>query len=455
MTCGSLSEGLELHFLESGVRIQPIEGQISEKIREYKTATFEVTQEAGLVIKNNALEAEPVEIKIGGNKAHRMYFPANAVTMRHDLQRDDIAVVELHDALNVFERGIISKKWNAATLTTVVNHMMEHRDDPYEVITGVRFTDDDLKNQMSAKLQDTLNVTGTSDPLDSLESAYEFLEFSADNMVASFDFQDANLLNAFIKVIDTFEVDAWVNFEGVLLIGTYPAWGEVIGILEKSDLPKLANYTITESSAQTEKVVVEGPFRGTEDGFIDDAIFSALDAAGGGAADEIITSLNVKAVAERTDISGKTVSLDFKNIESMAAAENAAGRGLVGRTMDEVSGTIEFDGYVHPASEQETLSKLSIGDYIVVDSIVPNECETKSIEFRGGTFLTQHVTQRFNSREGWRVICEVSETVTPDITNLRSWLYDPRTGERYEEDPIYGEEFDLIEAIQSLSSEVE
>lgn len=399
--------------MESGVRIQPLEGQVTERRREFQVGQFELSQEAGLIVQQNALEAEPIHVKVGGNVAYRMYMPEDGLEFRHDLNRDTIAHIQLNDALYVLERGVISKSWPGISFRDAIDYVISHRDDPNDVITGVRILDDGIKEAMEGKLLTSINsgfATG-----DKVDVVYDSLRIGFSEPVASFDFQNITPLRALNRITGAAEIDAWVDPEGTLLIGLQEGWGEVIEVLDTNELQKLANYTVTEASSNTKRLTVTGAW--TE------------SAAG--------TDAQIQAVATRNDVdTGANREAETKPIESMASMERIATIALIKKSMEEVAGTIEFDGFLMSNDQKKAAARMRVGDHIVVDGSIPNRCEGYGVEFNGGHFNVQNLSHRWNPREGWRFIVSVAEI--PEDISTRSWVYNPASGTRYEEDDVYG-----------------
>lgn len=417
MTCGELGSGIELHFLESGVRVQPVEGRISEERRGFQEAEFEISEEAGLVVQENHLEAEPVHIKIGGHTGYRMFIPEDAISFRHSLDRDTIAHLQLRDAIEVLDRGIISRNFTAAPIPVIVDYILERRDDPNDVITGVRLADEDMKSFMEGQLLGSVSSgIGVQEKIDIV---YDNFAIGPSEPVAGYDFQDASPLKALLRILRQFETNAWVTREGVLIVGPDESWGEVMTVLKTDDLEKLANYTITQMSSNTKSVKARGQWRRRIR-----------------AGNEI--DLNAQAIAERIDVDdGASRAAGEVQVDSLSALEDAVVLGLVTSAMEETAGTIEFDGFVLSEDEKDKVVNMRTGDHIIVDDRVPNACKNRERTFRGGHMNINSIQHRWNSREGWRIILDVAEIPGEDEIDVRSFYYNPRTGERYEDDEVY------------------
>lgn len=424
MTCGDLSEGLELHFLESGVRIRPIEGQLRFQSGNMRRGQFEITQEAALLLNDRRRTAEPVLVKIDGQTVARQYLPVGGLSIEHDLMNDTVGNLKLEDPLRVFSRSVMSESF-FGSFPVAIEEIMNNRDDPSNVITGTRFADDDLnvdlQERAAARVPNTSRPSG-SKLVEKVEAVDAVVVEDSEGLQGQFNFNDIDGFEALQQALNMFGLDGWVDATGVLILGVDPSWGEVVGIVDQDDVDSLVNYTVTRNQDPVSNVLVRG---------------TMATAPGnewlGDFGDSKITAY---AYATDTTTNGrrKVIGTDIA-VSEIGVLEGYAERELLRATIRGNRGSIEWDGL--KSTKRDVLARLDIGSYVEVDGDLVGECATSPNHVDGGTYNINSLTHRWNPREGWRVIADVGEVPLQEDIETNGFFYNPSTGRKWKDTPVY------------------
>jgi len=453
MTLCDLSESITLEFLSSGIKIQPYTADIRARRRNYAHGNFELSEEAGELVAEELVDAEPVLVKFGGVPARRMYAPSDAVTFERDLGGFVKAELTLLDARKVMSRGTFSKAWSAVSFGDAIEYIMNEVDDPEGVITSYGFVSKEDSDEVRRRL------LGENQALEDVQEGGSKIRFSvpggggivtaseevstrilrfidqntgldtlSDDVFAGFDFDKVTPLEAMAQVTREFEENWWVEPDGSLYIGTDGTRGQVVGTVAGNNSIALSRYSVTSDANRTNTVQVSGPYNATLELDESNTWLNAIDAG-----DKLRAKKNIQLIAEATDptIEGSAYAAPPSEQKTQTTPE-ALERGALGllsqRMMDQNSGSIAVNGLA--SSNVEGLAKLDIGDHIVIDDTIETRCDKDVLV---GPFLVTSVQHRVNDRQGWHIELRVTRVPDYDSIETRSVFYDPTTDTAYED----------------------
>lgn len=423
MSCG-LPGGLEVHFLDSGVRLEPYGIDSRSEKGMYDYAKVHISKKAGEVVAANTSTGEPVHVLVGGTVHGRYVLPQNSLSIGTDDTK-----MELYDAEKILTSGAISKTFHQATLDEVVGYIFERVDDPYGVLTDYSLVRDTGLPEYAVSVKQSVSewfFNEDYDPEDygTLLGTVREIETT---MLGWLDFlplieldkyeislEEATPAEALDEVAETFGIDYWVDREGVLWVGI-PAFRptEDIGITAGSEGEPyaLSDYNVTTGDTPVKTVAVRGKTRWY------------ADRDGGGENDG--AHLYPQAVVT-TDLTEGLVAADPTplNLQSLAAIEYAAQMRFVNQWTDFKSGNIIINGLA--SEKQQELATLDVGSLLAITPSVLEKCEDA---VQGGLFVVRRVQHTMNRRRGWKVTVEVAGV--PETLTVKSNLVDRQDGTTY------------------------
>lgn len=428
MACG-LHEGIQLHFLRSGIRVVPHDVDIRADYRHYAHGQFELSEAAGKVVANNHTPREPVHVLFDDHIAHRFFIPPEAVEFVETFDQKTIAQLDLHDARKVMGFGSFSKKWDVVEVGVAVEEIFNTKDDPESVITDYRFTSDvdleDLRIGVSDLLEDIVTPLEVDVPVlsDAEDSILDWITDAGLGLVGDsdgkatvdgFNFDGITPLEAMHEVVTEFGYTWWADTTGTLHIGSFGSHGQVVGTVAGNNEFALKRYNVVESANKINRVKAESGY-------------TTLVGVQGIAQRE--KQLQILAEASAPNVSGSTLHIESEQSQlEPAELERAVANHLYLQIGDDVNGNIVVNGLA--TENVEGLARLTPGDHILVDDSIESECNKDVLT---GHFLVHDVHHRANQRTGWEVTLRVSQTVTPGDIQTKSVIFDPTDGKRYDD----------------------
>jgi hypothetical protein len=444
MTCG-LPDGIEVHFPESGVRIEPLSLKFNRKRRNYAYAELELGKGVGERVAQNVENGEYAYLLFNGTRAHRLFMQENALEFDYNLDEDVRASLTLYDARKVLERGNVQQSFSRTSFDNVVDEVLSARSDPHGVITGYEFVNEEtaeitLRTRGSQTAGDQIPNVGFR-PVDNItEGAHDFadtqirrtsdwiagtfnLDNDSDQTFPGFDFDNITPMKALEQVVREFGVNWWVDLEGTVWFGMDGTRGNLITKQADGTQIKLSRYSITEASNLVSTVAVSGPLT-TLNKIGDRSQSASNQIAKSGQYDNI----RVIAEAEATDIDGGVLSVNPTSpVETMSELENMAGRILIQKIMEGANGSVEINGFASQA--KSAIGLMDIGDHFIIDSVIEERCAS---EYITGRFLVTGVNHNIHPRRGWQSTVEVVRQPDPSALEFRAVFYDPLTDKNYE-----------------------
>lgn len=418
MTCG-LSEGAELHFLASGIRVIPYRATIQVNKHELSHARVKLSREAGELVDGYHRKHEPVEIKVDGEVIGRFYIPNQAV----NLDGED-AWLKLYDPRKILEHGSINRYYDKISAQDIIEDIYDELEDPYGVITDIRFAQESIRDEISEDFRHTYDIL-VDDNFELLEKADLWVLRTVNKYTGwlgeegGFDFEDVSPAEALKMVMDEFEVESWVDHNGVLWLGA-PEMDAKLYAAAPGELA-VSEYNITELMTQTRGVKIEGPYTVVWQ----DSRRSmwGLVGASGLNIDDHLRAVGMATIGYSGDIITETID---KNVNSLEALEDIAARTLRRRLFEDRNGNLVINGDLSDPSD-EPLQHITIGDLVALVPPPDRECQEKIDE---GLFLVTGVTHELHPADGWTVTIRVGQLPNREI-RTRSWLFDPTTEVRY------------------------
>ena len=424
-TC-DLADGIELHFLNSGIRIRPYEVWTRQQRHKYSHARAKISRAAAELLEERRVFKEPMQVLIGGIANHRYYLPDDGITYG-----EEQAWVELLDPLKILEEETIEESYNSITLSNVVNDIFDLRNDPKRVIRRVEIISPDVANEYSEDINGNL---GRISPI--RDSG--FINWTVGNLVrigAFFDqmeieeggffFDGETLADALLQIEEEFSVISWVDVNGTLVVGFPEA--RTSNVIAVYGDPEVDNVFISQYNVGTSRnslVTLRG--RSTPYNYFHDSADNA---------DLMENATYLVAEATLPGRDGRYGELDEPiRARSQQQMETIVRRKFEDAYIDHNSGNIEFSGM--SSDDQESLARLNVGDYIGVAPQIKNFCDK---EFEGGRFVVNRVQHNINPRVGWSITAQVSRLV-PEEPRTQSWVYDPATDRTFDSIEEFEEE---------------
>ena len=417
MTC-EFGTSLALLFQKSGIEAYPTELDLRSKARQFAHGRATFGESAGQVIGQSYIEAEPVIVSYDGEYSHRLYIPSDSIEFRRQLDRPTTAHVELHDAIQILERGTIEKSFGEASVGEVIDYIFEHRDDPSDVLTGYRFTTEEERQQTKT----AVDITAGVDVGLGIDYVFDVpFEFKEENIYRGFEFDGISPLDALTEVLNEYNLDYRVENDGTVVFGTFGQSGNVFTVSDDESDFQLSQYNVTTSANRTNAVRLRGSYITVPEA-------GSLTAAAG--------SAKLRPIAEATagGLTGDALQLEAKGVDSLSQLQNIATRALIQELMDDVNGNLVIDAL---ATEDNTaLAELAVGDNLIVTESIKEYCDANVVT---GVFLVNSVHAKARQRTGWTINVDISQVAFPDAIQTETFFFDPATDQRFESLESYNE----------------
>lgn len=432
MTC-SLSDA-QLVFERSGMIIAPYDLDYRSRRDRLDWAKARISRTAGEYIGDNSLEHEPVRIEVDGHVIRRLMLPDSPV----ELGVED-AHLTLVDPLHILERGIVDKVFPRTTLRDVSEYIFEQRDDPNRVLEDVRITDPQLGGVVTesyearyplwyAWVETTGLVTGSRQIYDRLDIAGNTLRLLDEfteivDREGGFDFDGISPKEALALVGKEFNVQAWVDDDGILWIGMPDVRADFFMAGGPAPL-KIKSYNVTEDAIPVSGVKVSGTYTLVTSGPYFGGPTSTFDE----------TKLQSWAVARRRNRSnGRMITLDTKQVMKGEDLANIAVTRLRAEIHDSKSGSIVLNPLASD-EEQGHPTEISVGDHIGAFGNIEQDCKQT---FDSDLFVVNGVHHRIGDDVGWEITVNVGKLADPGDIEVDFWYFDPTSQEVLEPEEVY------------------
>lgn len=420
MTCSLASEA-QLHFPVSGVTFGIYEVSTRSQVGKYSHAKIRIRREDGEIIEDKVAVREPAVLQFGDHVQNRYVYQSDSLRLKNDK-----AWLTLYDARKILNYGVLSNKYDEVTLEDVVSEIASERDDPFNVITGVDFPDESAIAETESWKEQTVEATAGSGAdssgggfLGIVESVYAFLlDIGTDALFlrkdkGGFDFDDISPNDALKQVEAEFSVEAWVNEEGILIVGrpqSKPNHRHVIPPNMEDSPYVISDYNITRGVTPVASVHLTGT--------------QTWKKTGSGVFDGNKALYPIGRASIEGQPGGVYAPEEPVRLRSVEAIERAARNKLIELSTSERNGNIVFNGFA--SSRPERLVTMSVGDTLAV---APNIGQYCSKDVDGGAFVIEEIQHRIDTRNGWKVTVEVG-AVPNNITTSSVW-YLPERDEEY------------------------
>jgi hypothetical protein len=438
-TCKGDTSRARIEFPAVGVEVFAHEADIRRERRKFAVAEMRISRAAGELIAGKVPDFSVANVYIGDELAHRMMYAGDSLEFETTLSENDVADLVLKDAGKILNRGSITERYGNIQLDTIIEDILQKRNDPHDVIVDYEFVspsditeglvlsgsiadvtggdDSPFFAEVDPDLGGNLTLTRTIDSFFGFLDEHLGTKFTADSYTG-FDFENETPLSALNTALNEFELDWWVTNEGVLRIGFDGTAGQIAGIVGGQNQITLNKYAITSDPDQVNAVYVEGPQR------------AIIDRGSSASAADMNTGPVLQMLAEAKDPSreGSLKAIEVeRNVQSLQELEEIAIRQLTRETLDQASGSVTINGLA--SEDKPAVARLDVGDILSIDESVNVRCGRALIT---GDFLVRGVHQRLNEQRGWIANVEVAQI--PDMSEVvsRSVYYDPEKDKEYE-----------------------
>jgi len=414
----ALPEQCEIHFLESGIRVLPYELTTETPYHWLSNAKAKVSREAGELIKTSHSEAEPVIIKINGTPQDRYVFSNDSINMK-----GEDAHLDLWDSLAVLKRGTIQKQFPYGELKEIINYVIDNKDDPSSVITGVAHPGEEISQKSTGDFlgKRRANIARGSGKLDDIADSVRTTLLDIAEASANFvgmDIQEGGIYIerespwvAVKKTMKEFSFTPWVDTEGKFHYASPMAGtGNTVNVEVNTGSYRLNEYNFFEPAEQPASTLIRGTYQ--MDGLIDRPM------------------KGVYLVGEAYYPGGAKCSIpqgEPRDLHSLEAVESAAARTLNEQWMQVNSGNFVINSA--NSASKSTLASMRPGDVTVVSGSFEN-CKD-SDQVVEGAYMINGVTHELGGKEGWQTTIQVS--LAPPAMETDSYIYDTRQGTRFDD----------------------
>ncbi|QSG06408.1 hypothetical protein [Halapricum desulfuricans] len=439
MTC-KLTQ-VTLHFLRSGIKIRPYDLSTQSERNQFNHAKAEISRKAGELLASRGLAAEPVHVIFGETVQDRYIFPEDGVSLGGDR-----ANIELYDSLKVLDRGVASANFDDSSLREIIEFIIDERDDPEGVITGIVHPDEETQGSETLSADAFLDKNTPLPDFKIKQINFDYREFLAKAALGKVGIQlpsgglhikEESPLSALLRTQDLFQIDSWVDADGRFHYESRSVV-DTETFLISADLRRyaLTEYNVIVSSGKVSRVhytsslkykIIDASFE------VDDLLFPIKYLyKESGARTVSPNGVSAHGVASIDIPNGHSISPDPpKNIHGPQALEAAATRRLLAEHLDNKSGNIVINGVA--SEDKARLTNMHVGDYVFVFDDLPEKC-VRDVD--GGFFLITSVQHKINSREGWKIIAEVG-SIPLGAIETDSWIYDESENEKYDTLELY------------------
>jgi hypothetical protein len=430
MTCDSLPGGAFFQFKQSGVTVEPEEVDYRSNKPDYAHCQFVVPGHIGEKIEENYKPAEPVNFIIDGHRAHRFYAQNDMIEYRRQMDKPTRATVSLLDAQQVLQRGTIEKAWDLATFREIVEYIFENRDDPYNVLTDVKFF---VSEEIQERSFGNFSI-GTQDPdsfgtqIQDTFSTKPVLDFIGENVKEIEPIPESQFTEPFFDgdspadALQTVSqaVNQWthVDEDGVLLIGDFGGVPRRHGI-DNTDGINLSRYDIVSSSNMTNavRIIGSGAYKYLKNVSVADPESQLRPVA-----EASIPSVSGSAM-EITSGDSKFV----KKLQKISSLRSAAVRWLLGELASDSGGSLVINGLA--SDNKRSLAKMDVGHQLAVDPVIGQLCDDVVTT---GYFVIKKLQHDLSPRRGWDMTLEVAQTANAEQIEIQTFWYDPQSEQTFD-----------------------
>jgi len=421
MAC-ELSDGVQLHFLESGIKIQVFDLTTRKNSEKYSHAKAKITQEAGDLLADHGIHQEPVELQIGGQFQGRYFFPKDSLE-----RSGDDAWLTVYDAAKILDYGAISQHYGEVVVGDVVEYIISHRDDPHGVITGWRAVDrsivEEERQNVEEDVVENINGTDADQATDGwggaingtihtiqriLDNVYNRDNLFTVNKFRGVDFDDVSPGDALREVEGVFGFTSWVDDTGTLWIGhpeAIPTQRHAISGLPTDTTYAMKDYNVTMGASPVTFVMLKGRSH-----FYGENVDGEIGAEPGDLLHPVAQSYIEGDDGEVAP--GLSIVPDQQlNIWELASLEDAARNLLIRESMKYRNGNISFNGAA--STNKAKLASMDVGDVIMVNDFIKSHCQG---HVDAGSFIVTEVQHKIRSGDAWSVTVEVG-SAPPNIVN--------------------------------------
>lgn len=412
-----LSNGVKIEFENQGIIIRPYEISTRSERHKFVYARAKISREAADLIQEKDAFYNPVFIKMGDVAHDRYYVPDDGI-----IYGDQQAWVEFVDPLKILENETIEGSYHSVQLGDIVSDILEARNDPNGLITGVEIVDSDAASQYSETMRGELGRYGVPDllargwaALSKIGAYFQRVEIEEGGFLFE---DDTSLYDALSQVEDEYGVISWVDLDGVLSIG-FPELKSTnaIGIYGDPSIDdvNISGYNV--SRLENSLSSLEG--RSTPFSYLNGKVHPHTTA-------QDATYFIAKAEIPQLENNNRSLNNPVR-VNNQEELESVVQRKFIDMFMNHNSGNIEFNGLA--SNNQDSLARLTVGDLIGVEPEIKRVCN-RGID--GGAFVATQVQHKVNARVGWQITVSVSR-LPPDDLRIISRVYDPSTQSLYKD----------------------
>jgi hypothetical protein len=453
MIC-ELAQEVRLNFLISGITISPTDFSYKSDKPKKDFSRATITQEAGQHLNEYATVPEPVEVEVGGRHLCNVYLPKEGLTIS-----DKNAELTLYDCQKILANSIVDKRFHSVTLENVVDWYAQKIEDAElaNVIEGVELMNmedvdprertEDFRARYQNDLAEGIDETFHTDAaLQKINAwTYRTLEdFTALEEEGGFDFDQMNLQEVLVNILDEFELDARIDSNRVIRIGDLDIDSTMYAAGIGRETWDVSDYDLTFNPNHVEMVQVKGGYEQTS------SYHSDVSRSGGPT--EETNSSRYWAFAstiepESTPDSaaevyqnqysndhpqqpeGRIVPVDMQDVTDKETLRNKAVKRLKRELMREISGSIS----VNPLTSSIVNGypqELEVGDILAV---FPPEDAHCRYHIPDSMFYVSGITHQISGSTGWNL--DVRLTKIPMKTMYaaaHAWPTVPSSDDTYE-----------------------
>lgn len=413
MTCG-LYEGIDIHFLSSGLHVTPYEVSTRSNHKEFSYTKCKISREDGEKIATEAAEYEPVSLSFDGVVQDRYMFHPEAVSLHNE-----DATLTLYDAERVLDvSGTVNHHFSDTTLRDVITFLVDEREDPNGVITGIK--------HLSEFVQEGRFLDEVTEGRDGVTGFLEKAASKFSEMLTGMDQHDTSLrvkeetpYGGIKKATNAAGLSTWVDTDGQFCYALRGAGKDSYMLQADSSRFRLKEYNVNIGSGKLSQIVLHGGFEYTSRGIAGESDHTRRGLHSYGKA--WLVDENGEKVAGRTETPEDPVS-----VTSPQAVEDVARAQLIQHYMGRRSGNIVLNSGA--SNDKEALAHIAVGDLISAEAEIEEHCHRK---VDTGLFIIQSVKHNLDTRRGWLTDLAVAGLPFEDIES-ESWVADPERDDRWE-----------------------
>jgi hypothetical protein len=426
MTCG-LYGGIDIHFLNSNLIINPNEVTTRSGKKEFSHTKCKIRREDGEKITEQAVSWEPVLLKFDGTIQDRYMFHPEAVSLHNE-----DATLTLWDGEKILEKGTINKHFQNSSLGDVIEYIVDRRQDPEGVIQDQVIHPGDGSSGFAVKEEGQfgLNTDDGDRDFDGIGDAIG----EAVGVLSNFGqmtgwlpqantalkFKKMTPFGAIQKTATSFALDTWVDPAGYFHYGLQGSDQKSYEFGVMDERAKLKEYNVTIGSGQVSEIILSGTYEHTQltaSRFLRD--FTGSNSFPYGRA--WLVDENGEKVP------GKSIQPEEPfAVTNPQEAEDAARQYIINHFMGRKNGNIVINAGA--SKNKPALTSIDIGDLISSSAEIEEHCQ-RSIDT--GIFLVTSVQHKLDKRRGWLIDIGVGGLPAANIAS-ESWWEEPADDEHWE-----------------------